>query len=153
MIRWSPSTELASLHGAMDRLFEDFFGPTAEGGGQARPLQRTYFLPIDVKEVENGYEIVAAVPGFAPEEVDVTIADGVLRIQAQHSSEGSASSGGGYLRREVAWGDYQRAVQLPADVTGDDVTATFENGMLSILVPKVPRPEPKKIQVLTGKSS
>ena len=148
MIRWSPNTELASLHSAMDRLFDDFFGPVS-GGENGRQLTPTYFLPIDVKESETGYEISAAVPGFAPEEVDITFADGVLKIAAQHQSE-SESERGGYLRREVAWGNYQRAVQLPGDVNGDEITASFEKGMLAISVPKLPRPEPKRIQVTSA---
>lgn len=145
MIRWSPNTELASLHSAMDRLFDDFFGPVA-GGDTQRQVTPTYFLPIDVKENETGYEITAAVPGFAPEEVEITFADGVLKIAAQHRAE-SEQERGGYLRREVAWGNYQRAVQLPGDVNGDEITASFDHGMLEISVPKLPRPEPKKIQV------
>lgn len=149
MIRWSPNAELAGLHTAMDRLFEDFFGPVAGGDGQRR-LARTYHLPIDVREVDGGYEIAAAVPGFAPEEVDITLADGVLRITARHESE-SHRERDGYLRREVAYGNFERTVQLPGDVNGDEITASFENGMLTISVPKVARPEPKKIQVTSGR--
>jgi|SRR5579872_2768754 len=149
MIRWSPNAELAGLHTAMDRLFEDFFGPVAGGDGR-RQLTRTYHLPIDVREVENGYEIAAAVPGFSPEEVDITLADGVLRITARHESESQQESDG-YLRREVAFGNFERTVQLPGDVDDDGITATFDNGMLTISVPKVARPEPKKIQVTSGR--
>jgi HSP20 family protein len=147
MIRWSPNTELASLHSAMDRLFEDFFGPVA--GGDSRRLAPTHLLPIDVRDDEGGYEIDAAVPGFAPEEVEITVADGVLKIEAAKSSE-TSDERGGYLRREVAWGNFQRTVQLPRDAQGDQITATFENGMLKISVPKVPRPQPKKIQVTSA---
>ena len=146
MIRWSPSTELANLHGAMDRLFEDFFGPTAGNGGHQRQVAPTYFLPLDVREIENGYEIKAAVPGFKPEEVDVTFSEGVLRIEARHSEE-TRQEQGGYLRREVAHGNYQRAIQLPGDVKEEEITATFEDGILTVAVPKKPRPQPKRIEV------
>src|SRR5947209_301491 len=138
MIRWSPNNELASLHSAMDRLFDDFFGPVA-GGDSRRPSSPTYSLPIDVKELEGAYEIRAAVPGFAPDDVDVTFADGVLRIDAKRQAE-SGEQGGGYLRRELAWGNYHRALQLPADVDGDGISAGFADGMLTINVPKLPRP-------------
>ena len=148
MIRWSPNTELASLHSAMDRLFDDFFGPVA-GGDNRRLSTPAHLLPIDVKELDGGYEISAAVPGFSPEEVEVTFADGVLKIDAQHREE-SQQEQGGYLRRELAWGNFKRSVQLPGDVSGDDITATFDAGMLTITVPKAVRPEPKKIQVSQG---
>src|SRR5919201_1650191 len=147
MIRWSPGSELAGLHSAMDRLFEDFFGPLTSGSNASmqRPLP-TYYLPLDVKEVETGYEIMTPVPGFTPEEVDVTFSEGVLRVSAQHSRE-STQEQGAYLRREIALGNYQRAIQLPGDVKEDEISATFENGMLTVMVPKAPRPQPKKIQV------
>jgi HSP20 family protein len=132
----------------MDRLFEDFFG-TSPGDSNQRRVLPTYFLPLDVTDAEGGYQIEAPVPGFKPEEVEVTFADGVLRIQAQHSQE-SAQNKGGYLRKEVAYGNYQRSIQLPADVKEDDIQAHFENGVLTITVPKVPRPQPKKIQVASG---
>jgi len=160
MIRWSPSTELANLHGAMDRLFEDFFGPSpARGDGGLREVAPTYRLPLDVREVEGGYQIQASVPGFKPDEVDVTLSDGLLRIQAQHTEE-KRQEEGGYLRREVAYGNYQRTIQLPGDIKAESISASFENGILTVTVPKVPRPEPTKIQVtasspkqLGGKSS
>jgi HSP20 family protein len=110
----------------------------------------TYFLPLDVKEVGNGYEIHAPVPGFKPEEVDVTFSEGVLTIQAKHSEESSQQQGG-YLRKEVSYGNYQRSIQLPGDVKEEDITASFENGVLTVSVPKAPRPEPKRIQI-TGSS-
>jgi HSP20 family protein len=151
MIRWSPGTELAHLHSTMDRLFEDFFGPSTSGSvaNMQRPLP-TYYLPLDIKEVEKGYQITTPVPGFTPEEVDVTFSEGVLRISAQRSQQSSQEQGG-YLRREIAVGNYQRAIQLPGDVKEDEISATFENGMLTVMVPKAPRPQPKKIQVSASK--
>jgi HSP20 family protein len=122
----------------MDRLFGDFFSPSKPTiGSQRQAMMPTYFLPLDVKEVENGYQIQAPVPGFKPEEVDITLSDGVLRIQAQRKQESSEQQGG-YLRKEVAWGNFQRSIQLPADVKGAGVSATFENGFLTITVPEGP---------------
>lgn len=153
MIRWSPMTELASLHNAMDRLFEDFFSPSTVGtngdGALTRRLVPTYSLPLDVRETEAGYEIVAPVPGFSPDEVDVTFDDGVLKVQAQRSTE-SKSDEGGWLRREVAWGNYQRSIQLPGDINQEGISAHFENGVLTVTVPRNPRPQPKRIQVASN---
>jgi HSP20 family protein len=147
MIRWSPSTELANLHTTVDRLFEDFFATAPRDGGQR--VLPTYQLPLDIREEDQGYQIQAAVPGFKPEQVEVTFTDGVLRISAQRS-ETRNEQGGNYLRREVAYGNFQRSIQLPGDVRTDEITADFENGILTIRVPKVPRPEPRRIQVGTS---
>ena len=80
----------------------------------------------------------------------MTVADGVLDIKAQRKQE-TESKEGGYLRRELTYGDYERRVQLPGDVKEADIKAAFENGMLTIEIPKVPAPQPVKIPVV-GKS-
>jgi len=150
MIRWSPGTELANLHGSMDRLFDDFFGspPTGNGGQRAGGMP-TYALPLDIREVDNGYEIQAPVPGFKPEQVEVMFSDGVLTIRAQRSEE-STQRHGDYLRKEVATGNYHRSIQLPGDIKQDDIAATFEDGLLTIHAPKAARPRPQRISVSRG---
>ena len=150
MIRWNPDSELAQLHSAMDRLFDDFFGESrllSNGSPRSAPA---YQLPLDVREVDRAYEIQAPVPGFKPEEVEITFADGVLRIQAQHTAK-TEDQKNGYLRREVARGTFQRALQLPNDIRGDEITADFSDGILTVTVPRVTRPEPRKIAVGVGK--
>src|SRR5437867_1305336 len=114
--RWSPIGELAGLHTAMDRLFSDFFGgPWLESGETG---SRTWYLPIDVVDQGQAYEVKAAVPGFSPEEVELTYSDGMLNISAQHKQE-SSSKQGSYLRRELTYGSFARSVQLPGDVKED----------------------------------
>lgn len=148
--RWSPMGELASLHSAMDRLFSDFFGTPLSGGGEvATP---TWYLPLDIVDHEDAYEIRTAVPGFTPEEVEVTYSDGVLNISAQHGKDSTTKNDSGtYLRRELAFGNYARSVQLPGEVKQDEIKASFDSGILTVTIPKVPRAQPVKIQI-TGKS-
>lgn len=149
--RWSPTGELTSLHTAMDRLFSDFFGTPVRSGGD-EGSSPTWYLPLDVVDQGNAYQIKAAVPGFMPEEVEVTFQDGVLNITARHMRElTSKSNDGNYLRRELTTGNYARSVQLPGEVRPDEIKASFDNGILTVDVPKVPAPKPIKIQV-TGKS-
>jgi HSP20 family protein len=163
IVRWSPSTDLAGLHSAMDRLFSDMFGESfsqmssdrpqqmerGNGGGRQLP---TFHLPVNVSETEQGYRIEAPVPGFRPEDVEVTFADGVLSINAQRSEERSSEEGD-YVRREVAYGNYRRQITLPGDVRADDIKASFDNGMLTIEVPRAPKPEPKRIQIRPGEQA
>ena len=145
--RWSPTGELTSLHTAMDRLFSDFFGTPFRSGGDEVSTP-TWYLPLDVVDQGNAYQIKAAVPGFMPEEVEVTYQDGILNISARHTQEQtSKSSDGNYLRRELTAGNYARSVQLPGEVRPDEIKASFDNGILTIDVPKVPAAKPIKIQV------
>jgi HSP20 family protein len=143
MSRWSPMGELASLHSTMDKLFSDVFASPAAGNGAEA---RTWYLPLDVVDQGNAYQVKGAIPGFKPEEVEVTYRDGLLSIKAQHREE-SESTEGDYLRRELTYGNFARNIQLPGDVKADDIKATFDAGMLTVEIPKVPAPQPVKIPI------
>ncbi|HKF77040.1 MAG TPA: Hsp20/alpha crystallin family protein [Candidatus Dormibacteraeota bacterium] len=145
LARWSPASELTSLHSAMDRLFDEFLtGRTGEGGAQA--WLRTFLLPIDVEERPDRYVIHAPVPGFRPDEVELTAEDGVLTIQARHAEE-KAPPQPNLVRREILSGNFVRRVQLASDARVDDIKAHFENGMLRLEVPRAQRPKPMKIPI------
>jgi HSP20 family protein len=109
----------------------------------------TYSLPIDVSETDEGYRVQATLPGFQPEHVDVTVTDGVLSIEAKRSEEKTEEKGR-YLRREVFSGNYRRRLTLPGDVKPEDIKASFENGVLTVQVPRVPKPEPVKVAISAG---
>lgn len=134
--RWSPTRDF-------DRLFSDFFGtPLVE----YRDPQRSWALPLDIVDRGDAFEIKAPVPGFKPEEVEVTVHNGMLNITAEHRQE-SETNEGNYLRREVSYGNYGRSVQLPGGIKDQEIKASFDNGMLMIEIPKVPAPQPTKIPV------
>jgi HSP20 family protein len=131
------------LHRTMDRVFNDAFG---QSGGTERGQAPRLFLPVDVREAADGYTITAPVPGFQPEEIDVTFTEGVLTLKAEHKERGGAPQGT-YLRREVAYGNLFRQIGLPGDVKTDEIEASVEQGMLTVNIPKMPRPEPKRIPI------
>jgi HSP20 family protein len=127
----------------MDRLFSDIAENSPNSGGTDLA---TFRLPVDITETDNGYLIKAPVPGFKPEEVEVSLSDGVLSIKAEHKEEKTEKKKN-FLRREVAYGNFERMIALPNDVQGDNIKAAFKNGVLQIEVPRAPKPQPKKIQV------
>lgn len=143
--RWTPVGELASLHTAMDRLFGDFFGGTALDSDQ-NGTQSTWYLPLDIVDAGSSYQVKAAVPGFKPEDVDVTFHDGMLNIVARHQEESSTKQGK-YLRRELRVGNFARSVQLPAEIRPEEIKAAFEAGILTVEIPKAAVAKPIKIQV------
>jgi len=161
IVRWSPANDLAGLHSAMDRLFGDIFGESfgtplpgngGGSGGAAQARMPVYHLPVNIKETESGYSIESPVPGFRPEDVEVTFSDGVLTINAQRKEEKQQEEGN-YLRREVAMGSYTRRITLPGDVQADNIRASFEHGVLTVEVPRAPRPEPRRIEVKASEES
>ena len=128
LARWEPFDELASMHNMMDRLFGRAF-PAGDGGSTA-------YLATDIEETDSGYRITAPVPGFKPEEVDVTFENGLLRISAQHAEQEEPQSRH-FVRRELVRGTTERTIQLGAEVAADNIRALVEHGMLTVEVPRV----------------
>lgn len=147
---WDPFGDLGQMHRNMDRVFEQFFGP----GGTSQPTSGdqlpTYYLPLDILETEHAYNLYASVPGFGPEQVEVTFADGLLTVQATAEP---VTMQGDWLRRERPYGHWVRRLQLPNEVQADKIEAAFENGVLVVTVPKAERPKPVKIAVGSGKTA
>jgi len=142
--RWSPVGDLLA---ALDRdsLFSDFFG-----GGSVAPdqngSQSTWYLPLDIVDAGSSYQVKAAVPGFNPEDVEVTFHDGMLNIVARHKEE-SSSQQGKFLRRELRLGNFARSVQLPSEIRPEELKANIEGGMLTVEIPKAAEAKPIKIEV------
>jgi HSP20 family protein len=141
---WSPG-DLSHVTLTMDRLFDEFFGSggTVAPGGGKRELP-TYTLPVDVVETDAAYILTAPVPGFTPEQVDVTFDQGVLSISAKAEP---LQVQGAWIRQERPYGSWLRRLQLPDQVQGDAIEAGCENGLLTVTVPKLPAPAPVRIPI------
>lgn len=125
----SPFGELLQLRRAMERMFDDpFFRPAAGTRAGRR-------LPLDVFESPEALVIEAALPGVKPEEVEVSVLGDVLTLTAGSESEAGADEDG-YRWREVRRGKVTRSVTLPQGVAPDQASATFENGLLRLSIPK-----------------
>lgn len=133
---------MRGAHRAMDRLFEQFFGETVPEANGANPP--TYYLPVDVFENDEAYTLVASVPGFSKEQVEITYEDGVLSIKAKPQEQ---KTPGRWLRQERPYGSFVRRLEVPQQVETGKISAGFENGVLTITIPKTAKPQPVKIQI------
>jgi HSP20 family protein len=144
--RWDP---FADLRGTMDRLFDEGFSrpwrliPAANGEG----YEATF--PVEVSETESDIEVKASLPGVKPEEVEITVQNDVLTIKAQHKDT-SEEKKRDYYRREIRYGAFHRSMTLPVSVDSDKAEAAFENGVLSLKLPKAEALRPKQIKVGTA---
>ncbi len=138
---WDPFADLASMQRTVDRLMNG-----ALGDGQRDRRPGVLYLPVNVRESTNGYEVEAPVPGFAPDDVDVTFADGVLTIKAERQ-ERRESEEGQTLAREFAWGSALRRLGLSGDVDAEHIEAKIENGLLRVYLPKASRSLPRRIPI------
>jgi HSP20 family protein len=151
LMRREPREEVADVFGRFDRMLEDWarmlpFRP------MAFPFWGGVADLIRVEEYrEDGMLVVRAdLPGIDPDrDVEVTIAGGMLHIEAERREE-EKQEGKGYLHREVRYGSFSRSLPLPQGVTEADITATYKDGILEIRIPE-PRSEPAK-KIAIGKS-
>lgn len=139
--RPSPFGELVSLRQAMDRLFEDSF--------VRRPLNGAFDgvgLPLDVRSTTDALVVEAALPGFAPDDVEITVEDGTLTIRGDYRDERSEGEGE-TLVSEIRRGSVSRSVALPSGLEPDKTTAGFENGVLTLRIPKAEAVKPRQIRI------
>ncbi len=141
--RASPLGELVSLRQAMDRLFEDSF---VRPRGWAFGSIEGYSFPIDVTSGPDALLIEASLPGFRPEDVDVTVENGALSIHAETGSEGTEREGE-TLMQEIRRGSVNRTIALPTGIEPDKATATFEHGVLKLRIPKAEAVKPRQIRI------
>ena len=125
-----------SLQEEINRLFDDVWG-TAPAATEAAPATATAMRPrVDLAESEEAYEISAEMPGLKEDEIEVNVTDDVLSVKGEHKSEAEKKDER-YHVRERSYGSFQRSFRLPANADADGVSARFENGVLSVTVPKL----------------
>jgi HSP20 family protein len=143
MIRRDPFTDLRST---MDRLFDEGF---------SRPWRfintESYeaSMPIEVSETDTELVVKAALPGVKPEEVDVTVANDVLTIKAEHKEQ-TEDNKREFYRREIRYGAFSRSLSLPVKVDADQAEASYDNGVITLRLPKAASIRPKQIKVSSG---
>ena len=142
--RWDPFGEITSLRQAMDRLLEDSFVRSGRGydGGEGG-------VALDVMEKDDAFVVKASLPGVKPDDVDITVHNNVLTISGEAREE-RESGQGRYHRRERRFGRFTRSVMLPNEVNSNTCDARFEDGVLTVTLPKSEQARPKRIQIAGG---
>lgn len=141
LIRFEPQREMVSLRDAMDRLFDDAF---------MRPsslLSSNWQAPaIDMYQTDDEIVIKAALPGIKADEVQISVTGEVLTIKGEVTQKEETKEKT-YHIREQRWGVFERTITLPTDVVADKAKADFEDGILTINLPKAEQVRPKTITV------
>lgn len=141
IIRWEPAREMMSLREAMDRLFDDAF---------TRPLGiagNNWSVPaVDMYQTDDEVVVKAALPGIKSDEVQINVTGEMLTIKGETSQKEEVKEKAYHLR-EQRWGSFDRSVALPVAVVADKAKAEFENGILTITLPKAEEVKPKTITI------
>jgi HSP20 family protein len=149
MQRWDPFTEMQSLRAAMDRLFEDaWVRPTWAGGraqGDGMPM------PVDVMEHDDSLVVKASLPGVKPEDINITVQGNQLTIQGEMRSD--TEQKGTVHHQEHRYGRFVRSMTLPERVNSEKAEASFENGMLTLRLPKEEAARTRQIPLSGSKAT
>ncbi|MCC6617040.1 MAG: Hsp20/alpha crystallin family protein [Anaerolineae bacterium] len=148
LTRWNPVREMAAMQRAMDRMFDDWrpyfdFGVEPEVGTRA--------LALDVHEDDNNYTLTTEMAGVQPDQIQVRKEGDYLVIEGETSEEKSEKDGTRTLVSERRYGRYMRRIRLPQDIDVDKAEAQYENGVLTLKLPKAEPVKPKLIPIKSGK--
>ena len=143
IVRWEPFRELVSLREAMDRLFEESF--VRPVGGRLAPAGME--VPaVDVYQTDDAVVVKSAIPGIKPEDIDISITGDTLTIKGETRVEEEVNEEN-YIRRERRCGSFYRSLALPLPVVTEKAEAEFENGVLTLTLPKAEEVKPKAIKI------
>jgi len=143
---WRPFMDLTRWERDMERMMEGFFGrrmrpwfPRTEGVEMTAPA-------VDVYEEKDDIIVKAELPGMEKDNIEVNLADHMLTIKGEKKKEEEIKEEN-YYRSERFHGSFLRTVELPKDVHGDKVKASFKNGILEVRLPKTEEAKRKEVKV------
>lgn len=123
-----------------DTFYDDFYRPLAHASVDKPPA-------IDVHENDEGYLIKADLPGISKDDIEVKLEKGILTIKAETSSEDKEEKDGKLIRQERHFGQFMRQLSVGSDIDPDTVKASFDDGVLSLSLPKVKQELPKAVSI------
>jgi len=140
IIRWDPFREMTQLQNRFDRLFE------AVGG-----RQESWLPAVDVFDTQDAVVLKAEIAGMNPDDIQIEVEDNVLTIKGERKFEEKVDEER-YYRVERRFGAFQRSLALPQGVKSDQIDAAYDEGILTVTVPKAEQEKPKRIEVQAHKT-
>jgi len=149
LTRWNPTTDM--MNNRMGRLFDEMLGHGLRRSAEERSLRGAWVPAINILEKDEAVLITADLPGLKPEDVEVTVDEGILTIRGERKLE-EASEGETYHRVERHCGVFERSFNLPTSIDSSKIEARFSNGEMVLTLPKREESKPRsvKIQVETN---
>jgi HSP20 family protein len=146
VLRWDPFRDLTSIQDEINTMFDRVFGRRTTGTGSQGGTPASWAPAVDISERKDAYVVSAEVPGMRPEDLEVTLDDGLLTIRGERRME-EESSDRQYHRVERRYGAFRRSITLPSQVQSDAIEASYADGVLQVVVRKSEAAKPKKIDV------
>jgi len=129
----------------LENMFEGIFRPLSRMSG----VNEGSLIPVvNVVDEESRYVVTAELPGVNKKDIDVSVSDGVLTIQAERKmEEKKTEEDGKVIRQESQYGHYRRTMRLDGTIDVEKIKAEYKDGVLNLDLPKIKTPEPAKIDI------
>src|SRR6201987_1860640 len=144
LTRWDPFREFSTLQDRMNRLFQQSYGDREEA-----LTTSTFAPPVDVYEDEHNITLKIEVPGIEEKDIDFRVENNTLTVHGERKFEKEEKEEN-FRRVERQYGSFTRSFTLPSTVDPEQVTATYDKGMLKIKLAKKAEAKPKQIKVNVG---
>jgi HSP20 family protein len=131
--------EMDRLRRDMDRIFTDY----------GRQTGATTFPLVNVYEDKDNIVVTAELPGMTRDKVNITFADGVLRIAGRQETANRGKSWA-LVRQERSTGEFEKTLRIPTKIEAERISAAFNNGILTVTMPKAEEVKPKTITIQTN---
>ena len=144
LTRFEPFRGASALQDQINRLFSDVFeGPSGESS------LTTWAPAVDIYETEHQLVVKADLPDVDPKDLDIRVENNVLTIRGERKFEKKVNEEN-YLRVERAYGAFARSFSLANTVNSENIKADYQNGVLTLTIPKREEAKPKQIKVNVG---
>jgi HSP20 family protein len=152
LVRWDPTRELSSLQSEMNRLFSSFFDApsgtaTTPGNGPTGP--RRWYPAMDLVEGDDHFVLRVDLPGLGEDDVKIEVENDTLVVSGERK-ETHEQKREGFYRLERAMGAFSRSLSLPEGIDADQVSATFDRGVLEVRIPKPEQRKPRRVEISVG---
>lgn len=143
LVRFSPTSELRRMQREIDRLFDDVFPARAENGEGTAAV---WSPRADVSETEDAYMLHIDAPGLKKDDFNISWQDGVLTVSGDRKWEDKEQREN-YVRIERSFGHFFRSFTLPNTVKSDEISGSYDDGVLTLRVPKAEESKPRRIEI------
>ena len=145
IVRWDPFRDMLAMRTQMDRIMDEWLRES-NGVENSENGQSAMRLALDVRVIDNHFTVKASIPGIKPEDLEISFNENTLMIQGE-SKEEHVDENERYHLRERRYGRFVRSVTLPVPVNSDEIDAQYDNGVLTLTLPKAEEIKPRKINV------
>jgi HSP20 family protein len=135
--------DLAGIADEMNRLVNSVFGDSAR---EASFYKGTWIPAVDISEDDDNYHLYIELPGISKDSVNIRYEDGMLTLSGE-KLEPKASEKVNFHRVERTYGKFERSFRVPSLIVSDKIDATFQDGLLTVMLPKAEESKPKQIEV------